>query len=54
MRVEGISGATDLGDGHVVLILDPAVLVRLTEQRAARALATPRRGAAAGVEVNDG
>ena len=32
-RVEGISGATDLGDGHVVLILDPAVLVRKMRER---------------------
>ena len=28
VRVEGISGATDLGDGKVVLILDPAALAR--------------------------
>ena len=38
VRVDGISGATDLGDGKVVLILDPAVLARLTSQRARRAL----------------
>jgi two-component system chemotaxis sensor kinase CheA len=38
VRVDGISGATDLGDGRVVLILDPAMLSRLTKQRAARAL----------------
>jgi two-component system chemotaxis sensor kinase CheA len=38
VRVEGISGATDLGDGRVVLILDPAMIARLTRQRAARAL----------------
>ena len=38
VRVEGISGATDLGDGRVVLILDPAMLARLTNQRARRAL----------------
>lgn len=38
VRVDGISGATDLGDGRVVLILDPAMLARLTRQRAARAL----------------
>ena len=38
VRVEGISGATDLGDGKVVLILDPATLARLTRTRAARAL----------------
>jgi len=33
VKVDGISGATDLGDGHVVLILDPAVLVRHTRER---------------------
>ena len=33
VRVEGISGATDLGDGHVVLILDPAVLARQLRER---------------------
>lgn len=38
VRVDGISGATDLGDGRVVLILDPAMLARLTKERAARAL----------------
>ncbi len=38
VRVDGISGATDLGDGRVVLILDPGMLTRLTAQRAARAL----------------
>jgi two-component system chemotaxis sensor kinase CheA len=37
-RVEGISGATDLGDGRVVLILDPAAITRLSRQRAPRAL----------------
>ena len=37
VRVDGISGATDLGDGRVVLILDPATLARLTRNRAARA-----------------
>ncbi|HEY1911052.1 MAG TPA: chemotaxis protein CheA, partial [Vicinamibacterales bacterium] len=30
VRVDGISGATDLGDGRVVLILDPTALARLT------------------------
>ena len=45
VRVDGISGATDLGDGRVVLILDPAVLGRLAKQRtAARASATRRHG----------
>ena len=38
VRVDGISGATDLGDGKVVLILDPATLARLTRQRASRVL----------------
>jgi two-component system, chemotaxis family, sensor kinase CheA len=38
VRVDGISGATDLGDGRVVLILDPAALARLSRQRAARPL----------------
>jgi two-component system, chemotaxis family, sensor kinase CheA len=33
VRVNGISGATDLGDGHVVLILDPAALVRTVRER---------------------
>ena len=39
VRVDGISGATDLGDGRVVLILDPAMLARLTRQRTARTFA---------------
>jgi len=38
VRVDGVSGATDLGDGRVVLILDPAVLARLTNQRARRVI----------------
>ncbi len=38
VRVDGISGATDLGDGRVVLILDPGALARLTRQRSARVL----------------
>jgi len=36
VKVDGISGATDLGDGRVVLILDPAALARFTRQRGAR------------------
>jgi two-component system, chemotaxis family, sensor kinase CheA len=36
VKVDGISGATDLGDGRVVLILDPAALARLTRERAVR------------------
>jgi two-component system chemotaxis sensor kinase CheA len=43
VRVEGISGATDLGDGKVVLIIDPPALARAVRQRTARSL-----GAAAG------
>jgi two-component system chemotaxis sensor kinase CheA len=39
VRVEGISGATDLGDGHVVLILDPAVLARHMRERPDRVFA---------------
>jgi two-component system chemotaxis sensor kinase CheA len=39
VKVEGISGATDLGDGRVVLILDPATLSRLARQRPSRTLA---------------
>jgi two-component system chemotaxis sensor kinase CheA len=39
VRVDGISGATDLGDGHVVLILDPAVLARQMRERPDRAIA---------------
>ena len=38
VRVDGISGATDLGDGHVVLILDPAVLARQMRERPDRAI----------------
>ena len=39
VRVEGVSGATDLGDGHVVLILDPAVLARHMRERPDRLFA---------------
>jgi len=38
VRVEGIAGATDLGDGKVVLILDPAALARATRLRTPRSL----------------
>ena len=38
-RVEGVSGATDLGDGHVVLILDPAMLARQVRDRPDRTFA---------------
>ena len=36
-RVEGVSGATILGDGSVALILDIPGLVRLSNQQAAKA-----------------
>jgi two-component system, chemotaxis family, sensor kinase CheA len=39
VRVDGISGATDLGDGHVVLILDPAALARQMRDRPDRPIA---------------
>jgi two-component system, chemotaxis family, sensor kinase CheA len=39
VRVDGISGATDLGDGRVVLILDPAALSRLIRERTTAPLA---------------
>lgn len=34
IRVDGVAGATDLGDGRVVLILDAAALARRVRQRA--------------------
>jgi two-component system chemotaxis sensor kinase CheA len=37
VRVEGVSGATDLGDGRVVLILDPVALGRIAKRHAAEA-----------------
>jgi chemotaxis protein histidine kinase CheA len=42
VQVEGISGATDLGDGHVVLILDPAVLARQMRERPDRGFAAAK------------
>lgn len=33
VQVMGVSGATDLGDGHPVLILDPVGLTRIARQR---------------------
>jgi two-component system, chemotaxis family, sensor kinase CheA len=33
IRVTGIAGATELGDGHVVLILDTAALIRIKQHR---------------------
>jgi two-component system chemotaxis sensor kinase CheA len=44
VRVEGISGATDLGDGHVVLILDPAVLARQLRERPDRVFVAAAKG----------
>jgi len=38
VRVEGVSGATDLGDGRVVLILDPAALGRIARRLTTDAL----------------
>jgi two-component system chemotaxis sensor kinase CheA len=38
-RVDGISGATDLGDGRVVLILDPGAIGRQVRDRPDRTLA---------------
>jgi two-component system chemotaxis sensor kinase CheA len=37
IRVEGVAGATDLGDGRVVLILDAGAIARAVRQRAAPA-----------------
>jgi two-component system chemotaxis sensor kinase CheA len=34
IRVDGVSGATELGDGRVVLILDVAALSRARRQHA--------------------
>jgi len=51
LKVEGISGATELGDGRAVLILDPAALSRIAGRHAAR------RGAgasAAGQDLGEG
>jgi two-component system chemotaxis sensor kinase CheA len=42
VKVEGISGATDLGDGHVVLILDPAMLARQMRERPDRLISVPK------------
>ncbi len=33
IKVEGIAGATDLGDGRVVLILNMGVLARIVKPR---------------------
>jgi two-component system, chemotaxis family, sensor kinase CheA len=42
VKVDGISGATDLGDGHVVLILDPAKLARQMRERPDRLIAAAK------------
>ena len=42
VRVDGVSGATDLGDGRVVLILDPAMLARLPTSARGASLMRPR------------
>ena len=44
VRVDGISGATDLGDGRVVLILDPAAIARLTARSGPRRVERRRAG----------
>jgi two-component system, chemotaxis family, sensor kinase CheA len=36
IRVDGVIGATDLGDGHAVLILDAAALARQARDRHSR------------------
>jgi two-component system chemotaxis sensor kinase CheA len=43
VRVDGVSGATDLGDGRVVLILDPAALARMAGRSAAAVVDRPTR-----------
>jgi two-component system chemotaxis sensor kinase CheA len=42
VQAPGIGGATELGDGRPILILDPAGLSRLVRRRAVRT--TPRTG----------
>jgi two-component system chemotaxis sensor kinase CheA len=44
VRVDGVSGATDLGDGRVVLILDPAALARMAGRSAAAVVDRPAAG----------
>ena len=41
IKVDGVAGATDLGDGRVVLILDLAATWRATPRRAP--VARPKR-----------
>jgi two-component system chemotaxis sensor kinase CheA len=52
LKVEGISGATDLGDGRVVLIVDAAALARGARGGRHRAPAARGRGTAAGQAGN--
>jgi two-component system chemotaxis sensor kinase CheA len=52
LKVEGISGATDLGDGRVVLIIDAPVLARSARGARQRAPASRTRGTAAGQAGN--
>jgi two-component system, chemotaxis family, sensor kinase CheA len=53
LKVDGISGATDLGDGRVVLILDAATLAR--GARAARSSGSaPRAGGTAAGHTSNG
>ena len=44
VRVDGVSGATDLGDGRVVLILDPAKLTHRLAPRRPVGAASSRAG----------
>jgi two-component system chemotaxis sensor kinase CheA len=46
IQVEGVSGATDLGDGRAVLILDAATLVRSASGRGQSPVAAQARGIA--------
>jgi two-component system chemotaxis sensor kinase CheA len=41
VRVRGFSGATELGDQHVALVLDPAALI---EEMLSGAVDAPREG----------
>ena len=46
IRVDGVTGATDLGDGKAVLILDAAAIARQARDRHARRGMTVVRGIA--------
>jgi chemotaxis protein histidine kinase CheA len=52
LKVEGISGATDLGDGRVVLIVDAPALARGARGGRHRAPASRGRGTASGQAGN--